>query len=420
MNYDDREKVALWRFGFIAPALNGTHGFSSKRAYFKSLEEKTVVNPVTGASLQYCAGTYENWLSLYIRKGLDGLMPGMRSDAGTFRVLSEEAQNFITDQLERYPRILNTIIRKRLIQENLIDSDTSQSTINRFVSSYHSRNPQKDEYHEGKDRKAFEFEFANQLWQADTTYLGKIDGRQTYLIVILDDASRMIVGYEVFFEDNAVNFQKVFKNAVKTYGIPSILLVDNGAPYTNRQLELICAKLGVQLIHAPPRDGAVKGKCERFNKKLKCNTFYCEDWKQYRSLDDINLRISDYIKNDYNTKNHGTTETDDEGNLLNARERYLRDADRLAFRDAEEINQIFLHRVKRKVRTDATVRFNNTFYEVPMGYIGDTVTLVIDPVESSRAWITTDDDEKLMPISILDRKANRSVKRRQYIKIGDD
>ena len=259
MNFEDREKIALWRFGFIAPALNGTHGFSSNRAYFKSLEKKTIVNPVTGAACQYCVGTYENWLSTYRRNGLDGLMPGMRSDAGTFRVLSDEAQDFIVKQLEKYPKILNTIIRSRLLKENLIEEDTSQSTINRFVKKYHMKMPKKDEYHEGKDRKAFEFEFANQLWQADTTYLGKIDGRQTYLIVIIDDASRMIVGFEVFFEDSAVNFQKVFRHAVKTYGIPGMLLVDNGAPYSNHQLELICAKLGVQLIHAPPRDGSVKG-----------------------------------------------------------------------------------------------------------------------------------------------------------------
>lgn len=58
--------------------------------------------------------------------------------------------------------------------------------------------------------------------------------------------------------------------------------------------------------------------------------------------------------------------------------------------------------MKRKVRTDAIIRYNNKFYEVPMGYIGDTVTLVIDHLESSRAWITTDEDEKLLSISILD------------------
>ena len=82
--------------------------------------------------------------------------------------------------------------------------------------------PKKDEYHEGKDRKAFEFDYANQLWQADTTYLGKIDDRQTYLMMIFDDASRMAVSFEVLFADNAVNFQKILKNGVKTYGSFSV------------------------------------------------------------------------------------------------------------------------------------------------------------------------------------------------------
>ena len=420
MRFEDREKIALWKFGYIAPAYNKTHNFQSNAAYFKSLEGKELRNPVTNTVRCYCKGTFENWLSLYCRNGLEGLMPGLRSDAGTFRALSDDAQRFIIDQITRYPRILNTIIRNRLLENRLIDDGTSQSTIDRFVKNYHMRCPKKDEYHEGKDRKAFEFDYANQLWQADTTYLGKIDGRQTYLMMILDDASRMAVSFEVFFADNAVNFQKILKNGVKTYGIPSMLLVDNGSPYSNHQLHMICARLGIQLIHAPPRDGSVKGKVEKSFKTLKDSIYYCEDWGQYKSLDDINLRVSEYIYTDYNTKSHGTTETDNEGNLLNARDRYLRDADRFIYKDEDEIDQIFLHRYKRKVRTDATIRYDNIFYEVPMEYIGESVTLIIDPIDLSKAWIKSAEGAALLPVSVLDRKANRKVKRRQHIKIGGE
>ncbi|BBH26881.1 hypothetical protein SG0102_18150 [Intestinibaculum porci] len=348
MKYEDREKIALWKFGYIAPAYNNTHSFSSNAAYFKSLEGKSLRNPVTNSVRTYHKGTFENWLSLYRRFGIEGLMPGQRSDAGTFRVLSDDAQRFIIEQIEKYPRILNTIVRKRLIENKLIDDLTSQSTIDRFVKGYHEKCPKKDEYHDGKDRKAFEFEFANQMWQADTTYLSKIDGRQTYLMMIIDDASRMPVGFEVFFADSGVNFQKVLKNAVKTYGIPSMLLVDNGTPYSNHQLQMICARLGIQLIHAPVRDGAAKGKIEKSFSTLKNSIYYCEDWSQYKSLEDINLRVNEYIYTDYNTKSHGTTETDNEGNLLNARERYLRDADRFIYKDEDEIDQIVtIHSAER-------------------------------------------------------------------------
>ena len=80
----------------------------------------------------------------------------------------------------------------------------------------------------------------------------KIDGKKvhTYLIQIIDDASRLIVGAKFFLNDNAINFQSVLKQAIKTYGIPKKLFVDNGTPYKNLQFQIICANIGTVLIHA--------------------------------------------------------------------------------------------------------------------------------------------------------------------------
>ena len=35
--------------------------------------------------------------------------------------------------------------------------------------------------------------------------------------MIIDDHSRLLVGGELFYNDNACNFQKVLKNAIATY-----------------------------------------------------------------------------------------------------------------------------------------------------------------------------------------------------------
>ena len=88
----------------------------------------------------------------------------------------------------------------------------------------------------------------------------EVDGvsRRVYNISIIDDNSRMIVGGELFYEDSAVNFQKVLKDAISAYNMPFKLYVDNGAPYSNEQLSLICGELGVVLIHTKIRDGAAK------------------------------------------------------------------------------------------------------------------------------------------------------------------
>ena len=62
-------------------------------------------------------------------------------------------------------------------------------------------------------------ENANDCWQADTShgpYL-TINGKKTltYLIAIIDDASRLIVGARFYYNDNSYNLQDIFKSAAK-------------------------------------------------------------------------------------------------------------------------------------------------------------------------------------------------------------
>ena len=78
--------------------------------------------------------------------------------------------------------------------------------------------------HNVTEGKAFEMDCANDCWQGDTSHgpIITIDGKkvQTYLVQLIDDASRLIVGYQFFLNDNALNFQIVLKQAIKTYGVP--------------------------------------------------------------------------------------------------------------------------------------------------------------------------------------------------------
>ena len=111
--------------------------------------------------------------------------------------------------------------------------------------------------------KAYEAACSNDIWQADTSNVMKIKAgnkmETVYLVQIIDDASRLIVGQTLTFNDNAIVFQEVLKKAIKVYGVPKILYVDNGSPYANEQLSLICASLGIHLIHAKPYSPKRKG-----------------------------------------------------------------------------------------------------------------------------------------------------------------
>ena len=252
--------LAEFRFGLIAPVIQGLFPDVSANAYYKRIAENEFTLP-DGTVRKFSYKTIEDWTTRYKAGGLEQLMPATRSDKGTSRVLDDEACAEIFRIKERFPRMNATQIYRHLVKESFISASVSVDSIQRFIK----KNDLKSAVNPSlRDRKAFEEDSFGKMWQADTCYIAHIteDGtrRQVYCVAIIDDHSRMLVGAEMFYNDNACNFQKVLKNAIATYGcVPSKLLVDNGGPYANEQLSMICVSLGISLIHTRVRDGASKG-----------------------------------------------------------------------------------------------------------------------------------------------------------------
>ena len=275
--------VAHFRFALIAPVVQDTFFEPSKTAYFKKVTEKPITYP-DGTSLLFHYKTLAKWYHLYVHGGMDALVPKDRSDKGSTRTLNDTSIEEIYRLKNKYPRLNATQIHLRLIQEGYIPADVSVASVQRFLKKNDLKSARNLNI---KDRKAFEEEFFGGLWQADTCYLPYITeqgkSRRTYLIMIIDDHSRLIVGGRLFYNDNAYNFQKVLKSAIATYGIPHKLYLDNGSSYSNEQLTFICGSVGTLELHTPVRDGASKGKVERNFRTLKNRWLYGLDTSQIHS-----------------------------------------------------------------------------------------------------------------------------------------
>ena len=269
-----------------------------------------------------------------------------------------------------------------------------------------------------QDRKAFEEDSFGKMWQTDTCYFPHIteDGRsrRVYAICIIDDHSRLIVAGELFYSDNAANFQSVFKHAVATYGIPVKLYTDNGSPYSNDQLALICGAIGTVLLHTKVRDGASKAKIERFWRTTKERWVYGLDTDKIHSLKEFNILFQEYIRS-YNTTLHsgiGCTPFD--------RYQASHNAVRLP-QSREWLEESFLNRITRKVRKDATVSIDTVSYDVPMQFISQTVDIRYRPSDMDSAFILFED--KHYPLRVTNKNENCRTKRNNqpsidYSKIG--
>ena len=245
---DEAKKLALFRFSLIAPVVNNCHAFPSKMAFFRDAALKEYELP-SGKKVMFTTTAIRNWYEKYRRHGFDALMPKIRRDSGVSRKLSTDVTDKIAELKQTMPHITGKAIYGKLIQDGLIYAkDVSVATIYRYLNHHNLK------YIPTEEQKRFEMEHAADCWQADTSHgpVITINGKKfhTYLVQIIDDASRLIVGCQFFLNDNAINFQATFKQAIKTYGVPKRLFVDNGTPYKNLQLEIICASLGTVLIHA--------------------------------------------------------------------------------------------------------------------------------------------------------------------------
>ena len=399
-------EMALFRFSLIAPVIQNTYSDASATAYYRRVTTTPLTRP-DGTEFLYSPKTLGTWVDYYKKHGLDGITPKIRSDKGSTRIISNECISEIYQIKEKFPKLNSAQIHQRLLQMGLITASVSVRTIQRFVKNHNLKNgvlPGSI-----KDRKAFEEESFGDMWMADSCYFPFIrengENRRTYLLAITDDHSRLVVGAQLFYEDNSYNFQKVLKDAIATYGIPKKLYLDNGSSYRNSQLPFICAEVGTIIIHTPVRDGASKGKIERTFGTFKTRWIHGFDTGTVTSLHEFNQELNTYVRNHNTMVNSSIKST--------PMDRYLASRNHVSTPKSREwLDLCFMNRVTRKVRNDSTVAIHNTYLDAPIHFIGQTVEIRYLPDRLEEAYIYESGIN--YPLKITNKVANAKAKRDKY------
>ena len=250
MTEKEKEKIALFRYGILSPLITGSYEGSAS-SFYREAASKTY-DSINGKEISFHPYTFFRWHRAYVKNGFDGLKPRGRVDENQYRKLSDDAIEEIKFNLNEYPRIPATVIYQKLLDNNTITSkDASLSTVTRFVSAY----KKELKLNTNKDMRRYEMEHINELWCGDSSvgpYI-KVDGQKykTYIIALIDDASRFIVGIDIFFNDNFVNLMSVIKSAITKYGKPKKFNFDNGSNYRSNQMTLLAARIGVAINYNP-------------------------------------------------------------------------------------------------------------------------------------------------------------------------
>ena len=406
-----RREVALFRYGLIADLVHlppGTSGIGDK---LRAKAEQQYTIPGT-LRTRVAAETLRDWLLQYRRGGFDALYPKPRADRGQPRRLPAEAAELLISIKTEHPSwSVRQVIADAVASGHLPDGvHPAHSTVHRLLRA-EGLMSKPTTAADGADRRRFSYRFAGQLWMSDVMHGPSVaDGnkrRKSYLISFLDDATRVSPFSAFAPAENTVAFLPVFKQALIRRGVPQRLYVDNGGNYRSQQLALICAKLGIALIHARPHQPAGKGKIERFFRTVRGQLISSLTPTDCASLDALNRRLWAYLEGEYHHHPHrglhGKTPLE-QWALAAGEVRYL-DA-------SDDLDDLFLFEVKRRVMNDRTVSLNGRLYEVDPLLVGQTVTLRYDPgVPPTRPLQVRHNGADAGLATILDAYANASVKR---------
>lgn len=413
MNDETRQKIALFRYGIIAPVVSGTYDEGkSIKGFFRDAASKVYTNP-SGEETKVSASTLERWYYAYNKGGFDALIPMKRCDTGKSRKIDEDIMEQIRFLKKEYPRIPATLIHQKLLDNGTINKgDISLSTVNRFVNQLKIES----NYTNNKDMRRYERAHINEVWCGDTSfgpYL-KIDGKKkrTYIIALLDDASRYIIGIDIFFNDNFVNLMSVLKTAVTRYGKPKILNFDNGSSYKNKQIELLAARIGTTISYCAPYTPTSKAKIERWFKTMKDQWMSQLNMNDYSSIDQLRETLLTYVNN-YNQTVHSSL------NGLCPQDRFFNESYLIKRLSEEQLDTSFLLEYERRVSADNVVMIDEVEYEVPYRYSKQKITLRYSP-DLSKIYIVDKYSGALTSIKLLNKQENSLIKREKVRLAGGD
>jgi putative transposase len=116
----------------------------------------------------------------------------------------------------------------------------------------------------------------HQMWATDASYFRVVGWGYYYLVSVMDDYSRFILGYKLQKDMAANSLIEVVQQAVDATGMTEVpvknrarLLSDNGAGYVSRAFRDYLNLVGIGHILAAPYHPQTNGKVERYQQSLK-------------------------------------------------------------------------------------------------------------------------------------------------------
>ena len=354
--------------------------------------------------------TIEAWFYAWRRGGIDALSPKPRSDRGRSRLPMEVQDAILHAKRAKPRRSIDQLIVLLEKSGQAARGTIPRSSVHRLLQRHGLSRPG-GAASVPEEHRSYEARYAGDIWYGDVMHGPRVPVqgrmRKVYLVSLMDDASRLLAHSAFCTGEKALDIEGVLKQAVLKRGLPVKLVVDNGPAYRAKTLQGICARLGIHLIYCRPYAPEGKGKLERWHRTVRDQFLGELDLARIQDLSDLNARLWAWIEEIYHRRTHAGLQK------LTPLQRYQQDLVRIRTlgHRAAQLDQLFYHRLSRKVRKDATVSYQGQRFEAPYELAGKTLQLVVDPHTQQAIWLEDGEGKVLGEVTPLDVIANSHRRR---------
>lgn len=385
MNQHERkEEHALFWYRLIAPLLDDGLDAGKRSALIHRILAKEYRIPGSGRT-KISRATLFRKVAAYRRFGLKGLIKPDRADKGASHALKPEHINKAIElRLEGPHRSTRRVIEMVETCFALPKGTLKIKTLARVFKEKKLTRKDLKNAEEPKGLTRFGYRHINELWMSDVMHgIPLPDPRDhrrrkmTYLISVIDDASRLIPHGEFYFDEKLPRLENTLKKAVAKRGIPIRLFTDNGAIFHAKQFELITAELGIRIIYGTPGHAPGHGKIERWHYTLQTDFLEEARLKGPQTLEELNRWFWAWLEMAYHHKVHSSL-----GQTPVAF--WMKQAERIRLADPDVLDTIFLWRQTRLVTKVHTFQLMSNLYDVPPELSGKVIEVRFNPFDLSR------------------------------------
>lgn len=382
---DPRQKRALARFAAVQMVLQARQrGIPLYRALQEAAQQ-------SWAGRFYAPDTIEDWVYRFQHGNFPALYDKARRDKGQVRSLDPAAAEALLKLRRLHPELTLPALTQELLRQGVLQAGAfSASTLQRRLADagLDRRSLKAGAALTTGPTKAFELPLPNMLWMADcmhgpTLKLANGSSLRSFLFALIDDHSRLCVHGQFYPAERLEFFLDCLRQALSTRGLPDKLYTDNGAAFRSQHLQIVCANLGIKLLHARPYHSFSKGKIERFFWTAQTQFLPQLQLHPVDTIQAMNHQFWRWIEIDYHQRPHsGLGEQQTPAQRFAAAAAHLRTLPKDV-----DVDRLFLMRLNRRVRKDATVSLGRVLWEVPVHLRGLVVVMHFDPVHWSRVEV---------------------------------